>query len=294
MSKKAKRRQGELGVFIGDIHAGHRAALTPPRWMTPEDDPQLSWFAALQREMWPHYESFIQEFHRPDWLIVNGDCREGRGGKNGGQELIRVSMLDQVQMALECIRPWHAKNIVLTMGTTYHVGSWTKSELMLAGRIKAETGANVWIGHHVWVDVGGVLFDVRHSPGGGGQLEHTRYTTLAKQRYFNEQWYLDNQRQPLADVYIRSHVHWSRILGDKDSAYISMTLPALQAAATDFGSAICNGTVNWGMTYFRCDGGQILDHGRRMPRLEFEIPEVLDVNATQCIEALHFLDPEEE
>lgn len=59
-------------IAIGDLHCGHLAGLTPPRWQvrTPAK------FSTLQRECWRFYADNLAG-SKPDLLICNGDAITG-------------------------------------------------------------------------------------------------------------------------------------------------------------------------------------------------------------------------
>ena len=224
-------------VAIGDFHCGHRAGLTPPAWwISPERCPKI---AALQREMWRQYLRWIRQLGAPDVLLVNGDCIDGRGERSGGTELIESDRDGQCRMAVACIEAWATRGpIAMTRGTDYHTGQCEEFEDRIAHDVGAE------IGNHLFPQVRGVLFDMKHHLG-SSSVPHARHTAIARDRLWNVLW---EDRQPRAHILLRSHVHYHTHAGGPD--WLGMTLPALQAAATRFGGKRCSGAVDWGVTVF--------------------------------------------
>jgi hypothetical protein len=96
------------------------------------------------------------------------------------------------------------------------------------------------------MEVNGVKFDVKHKVGSSG-IPHGRHTATAKADNWNAIW-ADEDMQPRCDVFIRSHVHYFQYSGN--SSKLRMTLPALQAAATEYGARQCEGYVDFGFVVF--------------------------------------------
>jgi hypothetical protein len=180
-----------------------------------------------------------------DILIVNGDCIDGRGERSGSRELVSVDRREQVKMAVECIELVEAKHIVMTYGTPYHSGTSEDWEDQIADKVGADA-----IGGHEFVNVNGLIFDVKHKVG-GSTIPHGRHTPIAKEKLWNIMWNEKEENQPNSDIIIRSHVHYFDFCGD--SRWLGMTTPALQGLGTIYGSRQCSGTVDWGLVWFDVD-----------------------------------------
>ena len=102
------------------------------------------------------------------------------------------------------------------------------------------------IGAHEWINVNGLIFDIKHHIG-SSSVPYGRHTAISKEALWNELWALTNM-QPRADVIIRSHVHYFTHCGT--SGKLCMTLPALQGLGSKFGAKLCSGLVDWGVVLF--------------------------------------------
>jgi hypothetical protein len=249
---------GRLVVAIGDLHCGHMAGLTPPAWHAdPERDARA---AALQRECWRLYCEHALTIGPPDLLIVNGDCIDGRGEASRGVELLTADRDEQAQMAIQCIRQWRARAVLMTYGTGYHTGKGEDWEGVIAREIGAE------IHSQAWATVDGVTFHARHKVG-ASSVPHGRATALARSRLWQQLW-SEPGRVPQAQVLLRSHVHYHQYVGGP--GWLAMTLPPLQAAATRYGARECEGLVDWGVTWFRVSAGRVLAWEAEIAQLEAE------------------------
>lgn len=230
---------------MADLHSGHRVGLTPPRWHRPElansDNPQAK-FLKVQIELWYEFQKIVSELQPIDILFVNGDAIDGRGERSGGTELLTTSQAEQILIAKDCIREVGAKQIVMTYGTPYHTSNagedWEKELADDLGALK--------IGGQEWVDVNGVIFDLKHKIG-STTIPHGKGTPLAKERLWNVLWN-EYEEQPKSDVIIRSHVHYA--FACTEPGWLAMTTPALQGQGSKYGSRICQGIVHWGLTHF--------------------------------------------
>lgn len=241
-------------VVIADMHCGHRAGLTPPNWQYSgdlEEGNDRYKYMLTQREMWEAYTALIRK-HKPiDILVVNGDAIDGKGERSGGTEQITASMLEQVEIAKECIDICEAKNIVVVYGTPYHASpSGEDFELTLAKQINASA-----IGSHEWVDISGVVFDFKHKIA-SSTVPYSRATAVMKEQLWNLLW-SERELQPKADVIVRSHVHYGIAVKDA-TGKLAMTTPALQGFSTKYGARQCSGLVDHGITWFDItDDGKI-------------------------------------
>jgi len=234
---------------IGDLHCGHRAGLTPPGWQLPIRGPnkRRNEWGKLQHELWREYLHIIDSIGNVDLLLVNGDCIDGRGQASGSTELITPDVGAQVDMAIECIDQWNTPERVMSYGTAYHTGKYRDSEKDIA-RYFAAT-----IQSHPFVKIGGITIDMKHKVGRSG-IPHGRGTALSKERLWNTQWYLRDGGQPLADLILRSHVHYYTYIGEAD--WTAMILPPLQAAGTKYGARQCSNTIDWGIIEFDVEDGR--------------------------------------
>jgi len=232
-------------VVLSDLHSGHRSGLTPPSWQYQdnEDDEAKAKYGEFQRILWNWFAKTIP--HPVDTLVVNGDAIDGKGPKSGGTELLTADRRAQVKIAAEAIREVKAKRVFIIKGTGYHTGRDEDWEEVLGDDVEAYHVAS-----HEWIDAEGVIFDFRHKTS-GSVIPHGRFTGPNRAAVWNGIW---SQRgmQPLAHVYIRSHVHYYSYSGDAQKLVI--TSPALQGW-TKFGSNEIEGTNDIGFLQFDCEGG---------------------------------------
>jgi len=239
-------------AVLSDFHCGHRVGLTPTGWLPEKDENgEIPLWAQINKAHWTWYAREIARNGPYDIIFVNGDLVDGKGKKSGSTELLAPDMEDQADMATKIIRMVpKTKNckIVITRGTPYHVSSsdgedW---ENVIAERV----GATVT--DHAWIEVEGIVFDLKHHPAGSSGLPHGRHTGVAKDRLWNQILAAEGE-QTKADVVIRSHVHYHNFAGGPD--WIAMTTPALQGAGSKFGARRCSGKVDFGFITFTVDKG---------------------------------------
>lgn len=236
-------------VILSDLHSGHRAGLTSPAWWTPESAPGVMGdFARMQRAMWRWFETTIDALHPIDTLIVNGDAIDGRGTRSGSTELITADLHAQCKIAADAIKTAKSGNVRITAGTPYHSGpdgeDW---EEVLADMV----GAHPMTGH-LFLDVEGVVFDVKHKVG-SSSVPHGRHTAISRERLWNVLWH-ERQGAPKADVIVRSHVHYHEFSGNP--THLAMTTPALQGWGSKYGERQCSGIVDIGLVSFDVEGGR--------------------------------------
>jgi hypothetical protein len=239
-----KVRHCKRVVIISDLHCAHKVGLTPPSWQIA-DNPIYRHFLTFEREVWKFYVNTIKALQPIDILIVNGDCIEGKGEKSGSTELIEADRNLQCDIAAECINICKAKDIVMTFGTGYHTGNSDDFEHTIAGKINAKK-----IGGHEWLDVNGVIFDLKHKVNASG-IPQGRATALLREQLWNARWHDRNEGQPLADIIIRSHTHYHMFVGDP--TFLAMTTPALQGYGSKYGVRDCSGIVDIGLIHFDVD-----------------------------------------
>ena len=256
-SKKTKRsKKAKRVLVVSDFHCGHIVGLTPPEYQFHRGIDEESWWykaQKTQRELWDWYEREINLLKQEcpiDIVIANGDLIDGRGDRSGSTECITPDRAKQADMAVRCLNITDARDYVLTYGTAYHTGTEEDFEDIIVQQLRAEERTDtVKIGSHEWVDVNGTIFDCKHHLG-SSSVPHARFTALAKDQLWNELWAVHDE-QPRADIVIRSHVHYHIFAGD--ATWMGVTMPALQAMGTKFGSRRCSGRVNIGFLHFDID-----------------------------------------
>ena len=243
------------GIIVGDMHCGHMAGLTPPSWqriLLDDDEKKNQKAYELSRLLWDQYTALLKKHAPYDFGISMGDSVDGQGKRSGGSELLTSDTDIQEEIAIKCHNQVgrHGKKgfeWVGVYGTGYHTGNETDWEDAVA----RECGFKK-IGSHVWIEVNGHVFDIKHSIG-GSTIPHGRHTAIAKDRLWNIMW-AEREQQPKAQTFFRGHCHFSSFCGGP--GWAALTCPALQAAGTKYGARRCSGLVDWGITVVEVD-----DHG---------------------------------
>lgn len=229
-------------VIVSDLHCGHRAGITPPGWWYQSDsgNRERDSNASQQRAMWDWFTRKADSLRPVDALFVNGDAIDGKGERSGGTEQLEPDHLKQCDMAVEVLSRFDAAEVVMTYGTPYHVGKDTDYENIVAQRLGGT------IHGHAWPEVNGLVFDLKHKIG-GSTVPHGRYTAIARDALWNELWAI-RDGQPLADVIVRSHVHY--IVWAGSPGKLGVVTPALQGWGSKYGVRQCSGVVDVGFLSF--------------------------------------------
>jgi hypothetical protein len=242
--KTANAKKKKRVLVISDLHSGHFVGLTPPSWHdipSKTADPAILKLAEFRQKTFSIYYNIVKSLQPIDILIVNGDCIDGRGERSGQTELLTSDRNKQCDMASEIIKCAKADQIVMTYGTGYHTGDSEDFE----NQIARDVGA-MKIGGHEWIDVNGVVFDIKHKVGASG-IPHGRMTAIAKEHLWNLLW-SEREESPKSNVIIRSHVHYHNFCGGDN--WLALTTPALQGPGSKYGTRQCTGTVDFGLVHF--------------------------------------------
>jgi hypothetical protein len=236
-------------AVLSDFHCGHKVGLTPKGYLPEEPADERARWVNANKAYYNWYSQNIRKNGPYDIIFINGDLVDGTGKKSGGTEQITTDMEEQCDMAVKIIREIpKSKNcsIVITRGTPYHTGDSEDWENIIAERVDAA------IGEHEWVDVEGVVFDLKHHPAGSSGIPHGRHSGVARDRLWNLIW-AEKELQPKGDVFIRSHVHYHNFAGGPD--WLAMTTPALQGFGSRYGARRCTGIVDFGFVTFTVNKG---------------------------------------
>lgn len=227
-------------LVIADMHCGSFNGLTPPSWFISRKRNER--VSKLQEEMWEAYLGWLEEIGPVDVLIGNGDLIDGKGGRNGGVELLTTDMIVQTDIALECLEEIEYKESFFTYGTGYHVSTSSGEDYE---KIIAESCGGI-IDDTLRLDIEGVTFDVRHHVG-SSSVPNGRFTSVARNRLWDV-LIADKSQSVPSDVYIRSHVHYFNYCGGAD--WCAFCTPAMQSPNTNYGARICVGDVDYGLICF--------------------------------------------
>jgi hypothetical protein len=194
----------------------------------------------LQKEMWQTYRRMLRQIGAVDVLIVNGDALDGKAWRQGSRRLITADRNEQAEIAVNALSWIDAKEIVVVAGTPYHTGKGEQFERIIADKLEARFELRAFL------NINGSIWDVRHKIS-GSSIPHGRLTPVLREKLWNNLWKAKGN-QPEVNVTLRAHVHYH--VGAFYKGWVGMTLPALQAPATEYGMLDCSGTVDWGMVLF--------------------------------------------
>jgi len=242
--KKPKRM-----VVISDLHCGHKFGLTPPGWWSREDAVNskiVSRAGEFQRALWEFYSKAVEKYKPVDLLIINGDAIDGKGERSGSVELITTDRHEQVRMAKVAIELFGASKVRIIYGTRYHTGTSEDFESVLADSIDCE---DVEVQGHGFFEINGCVIDIKHKVS-SSTIPHGRMTALARARLWNVVWNSEHEKQPKANLIIRSHVHYHNFCGS--DSWMGLTTPAL-CYNSSYGVRECEGLVDVGFVVFNFD-----------------------------------------
>lgn len=250
---------------MSDFHCGHALGLTPPEYNPQYDDPYLQSLSQYREMLYNWTFSEVKKSPRPDVLVVNGDLIDGKGKHSGGTEQIEMDRLAQAEMAAKIIKNVNPKEVRMVYGTPYHSGRQEDYEDEVATILGCPKPESV-----LDINVNGFIFNFRHKIG-RSSIPHGRATQLLKEQLWNQLW-ADRDEYPLADILIRSHVHYFIYAGGKD--HLNVITPALQGYGSKYGERLITGTVDYGFMSFEVYNDQEFDwkpHILRMPRKQAEV-----------------------
>lgn len=250
---------------MGDLHCGALTGLTPSSWfISQKRDKKI---ARLQRQMWNNYTQMLKEIGNVDFLIVNGDAIDGHGKRSSGSQLMTTDLLQQVDIAVECLSEVKFKKCFFTHGTPYHTSNQGGQdfEKLIADRL----GGKIY--DELRLDVDGVIFDIKHHIG-SSSMPTARFNSMAKTRLWDVLCSDKDDRQK-ADVYVRSHVHYYTYCGESD--WMALTLPALQAPQTKYGARRCQGYTDWGFVCFYVQDKRLSGWETKIISLENSEPQLI-------------------
>lgn len=261
-------------AFISDLHCGSIYGITPPEeWKAPgsEDGNGAAKIRKLQEESWTEYQRIAKKWRRPDILIVPGDCIEGKQSKQGGAEVLNTDCTVQCDMALRAIELWEPKAVYMVYGSAYHVGQNAEDfERTIAERLN-DRGIPTKIEGHLFLDIEGIVFDIRHKIG-TSSIPHGRATPLLRAMMWAMVKEAD-KTAPHVDIIIRGHAHY--YLDVKTDSRRAIILPGLQLARGRFGSRECEGSISWGAMRMKIHQGKILQEDIDICTLQSNVPKVI-------------------
>jgi len=223
--------------------------ITPPEWQAHKHKSKTrrNKFATLQQVAWEWYETKCKQVGPIDVCFVLGDCVDGQDKKGAGAGQITTDMEEQAEMAIRVLQEIKAKKYVFVYGTGYHV---TTEGIDIENHIAASFAAP--IGNHEFVEVEGVVFNLRHKCG-RSSIPHGKYTLLAKEQLWATMW-KDYKDFPDCDVLLRGHTHYFAVA--QDSKHLMMILPCMKTLGDKYGGRNFVDVVDYGFVQFKVDKGQ--------------------------------------
>lgn len=213
-------------LVLSDLHCGALTGLTPPSKQT----------TILQGTLWNLFRSWLDEFKPFNILFVNGDAIDGTGDRWSGSEQITTDRIKQCDIAVECLQGI-ADDVHLIAGTPYHTGNGEDFEKVIADKLGGQFHSRGFF------NINGREFNLKHKIG-ASSVPHGRLTPLAREILQNREWHLEGT-EPLADVLIRSHVHYYEQV--EHSGTLGFITAGLQALGSKYGARQCGGVVHFGI-----------------------------------------------
>lgn len=232
------------GIALSDTHCGSKVGLTPPEWqirpVSKSSTKRNKWYE-IGRELWQRFDDNLKKLPKLDFVLVGGDLIDGKAPKSGATDLLTSDVQEQCDMSVAVfshIRKYCKPDvkIIAVYGTDYHVATegqdWESEIAHKSGFTK--------IGAHEWIDVNGVVFDIKHKIG-SSQVPHGRYTAIARDQLWALLW-AEREEQPRSNILLRAHAHYYSAI--ENSSGLAMILPALQGMGSRYGARQCSGTVD--------------------------------------------------
>jgi hypothetical protein len=124
-------------VIFNDLHSGSSLSACPDNWRLlngatyrPND---------VQLKLDGYLRDCVREFHRPKWLLVDGDAMDGTGRIDSARDIAFTNPSDQLRLARHYIELWDAENILIAYGSRYHSDrEGVRMERLLAEQVHAK------------------------------------------------------------------------------------------------------------------------------------------------------------
>lgn len=236
-------------LLMGDNHAGHLHAPTPPgEYRADPNTPR----GRVQAHVWDTTVQLIARAREyvevmtgrpPSRLLHLGDAIDGKGARSGGTEQVEMDRYKQARLiAAPLILAAGCSEAALVYGTPYHTGVEEDHEDAVVDALRA-AGMTAHISAQLHVCLGGVTLHCKHHVG-GSSIPHGVHTASAREREVHLQWERD-AGWPAARVTLRGHTHRYHYEGTAQT--LSVVLPALLPPHTKYGGRRCFTPVDFGV-----------------------------------------------
>jgi len=252
---------------VGDLHTNSFSGLAPPIIYSTKGNPiQQNPFQVWLWDKWLRYWDYMGEIKTrtklPLVLVLNGDSVDKN--KYAHDELMSLSDTVIQAMAIDAVQPAVdvADIVYVVRGTPAHTGqgSWYEDALGKAiGAVSPNPAAFGEYKQHSWwhlyLELGGVTFDIHHRPESSSMRPWTRGAGAMRIAKIVMDEYIQSGDRP-PDIALRNHFHHWEDSGTNQPTRAFM-LPAWQGA-TDFTHYIGMGSKIHpvGGVYFTCRDGK--------------------------------------
>ena len=194
-------------VATGDWHVGHKLAVAPPNAEIPQEDadPTSLELNKVQKALYGAFSELAKDWHKPDYLVINGEPIEGQQPKNMGTEVWTTDISAQLDAAVTLAKMFDAKEVFVLRGSDYHTTlKGTNLDDEFGRRIEASRIRGRYSAYELFLKIDEVTFHFSHHIQGTGSMMY-RGTAPTKEMMLMQ---LVQSRKYDADVIVRSHIHY--------------------------------------------------------------------------------------
>jgi len=194
-------------AFISDLHIGSRYAICPDKFKTSEG----VWLIPShgQATLNDGFKAFIKKCNemKVDTVVVNGDTLDGQNIAENGMGLSTSNLDEQVDMAIEVLRPiLNGKKLLMLSGSGYHKSvRGMNPEKAVCDDLGQYCQSSTWLGPvaNIRFSPSKKVFNIHH--GYTGSVIY-REMVLAREGLFTK-WAEGSGKLPRIDVVVRGHLH---------------------------------------------------------------------------------------
>jgi len=244
-------------LAISDTHCGQIFGLTPPEWQGLHRSEEV---VNAQRKMWGFYTDNVKAITHSsptgkiDVLLSAGDGIDGTGRRNGGVEIFVPDLYEQSTMYRQAMTYAEPSEVVAVYGTAYHTDGLEGTNFEQIAIDGLPMDAHFVEKAHINIE--GCEIDMRHHVS-TSSIPHGRGTAISKEKLWADlNAYEDEEERP--DLLLRGHAHYHACMSgmSRGKRWWAMTLPSLQGS-TKYGITRCLGRVDFGLTWFDIDKGEV-------------------------------------
>lgn len=263
------RSDNGLVVVINDPHSNSKLGLCPPFYNIDEGGGYVAnefqlWLWSKWKKLWKHIKKVKKKTGLPLILVVNGDTHEG--DHHGTSLIITRNTATMLRLAVAVLEPALdiADRVYIIRGTPTHTGqgAWMEEELAEdIGAVPQNAEKEIYSWYHLSLEVGGVLFDIKHHPESVSRRPWTEGADSIRIAEMVQSAYVRTGDR-IPDIAIRAHIHAWRDSGRMGHRVRVFGIPSWQGP-TGFVYRIGSGnpkiTEHGGM-YFICKNGEYREY----------------------------------